>query len=52
MNNGTILKQRYKSCVTLVQAGMAEVYLAEDLLLNRQVAIKYCATSSMTTNAS
>ena len=38
MNNGTILKQRYKILRHIGSGGMAEVYLAEDLLLNRQVA--------------
>ena len=43
MNNGTILKQRYKILRHIGSGGMAEVYLAEDLLLNRQVAV--CCTA-------
>ncbi len=40
MDNGTILKQRYKILRHIGSGGMAEVYLAQDQLLNRQVAIK------------
>ena len=40
MDNGTILKQRYKILRHIGSGGMAEGYLAQDQLLNRQVAIK------------
>ncbi len=40
MENGKILKQRYKILRHIGSGGMAEVYLAEDLLLNRHVAVK------------
>ena len=37
---GTILNERYKLIKTLGEGGMANVYLARDLILDRDVAVK------------
>lgn len=40
MNKGFVLNGRYKIISRLGEGGMADVYLAEDLILNREVAVK------------
>ena len=40
MQAGYLLNERYKIIRTLGEGGMATVYLAEDIFLNREVAIK------------
>lgn len=40
MNKGYVLNGRYKIIDRLGEGGMADVYLAEDLILNREVAVK------------
>lgn len=40
MLTGKILNERYKILRTIGGGGMADVYLGEDLILNREVAIK------------
>lgn len=40
MNKGYVLNGRYKIINRLGEGGMADVYLAEDLILNRKVAVK------------
>lgn len=39
MLTGKILNERYKILRTIGGGGMADVYLGEDLILNREVAI-------------
>lgn len=48
---GKILHNRYKILRPVGVGGMAEVYLAQDMLLDREVAVKYCALSSITIKA-
>ncbi|AQW22015.1 serine/threonine protein kinase [Lentilactobacillus curieae] len=40
MNKGYVLNGRYEIIARLGEGGMADVYLAKDLILNRQVAVK------------
>ncbi len=41
MNNGYILNDRYKILSQIGEGGMADVYLAQDLILHRKVAVKF-----------
>ena len=40
ISKGTIIGDRYEIIKSLGEGGMANVYLANDILLNREVAIK------------
>lgn len=40
MNKGYVLNGRYEIIGRLGEGGMADVYLAEDLILKRKVAVK------------
>ena len=40
LSKGTIIGARYEIIKSLGEGGMANVYLANDILLNREVAIK------------
>lgn len=48
---GKILHNRYKILRPVGVGGMAEVYLAQDMLLDREVAVKILRASSSTTKA-
>lgn len=43
IDKGYLLGERYRIIDTLGEGGMANVYLAEDIILQRKVAVKFYA---------